>query len=94
MPADLTETIYPIRKARRLKQDLDEAIAASKWKKAHNLALALTKQIDICIAHSKPQLDGLFSIGTMWYQMAPEKTRLMIDKFNHKLKKEQRRLLK
>ena len=77
---------HPIVKAWRLRQELDEAINGQKWKRAHNIAKDLMRQIDVCLAHNKPHLDGLFRIGTMWYQTAPEKAARMIDRFNVKLK--------
>ena len=85
---------HPIRKARLLRDDLGTALEAKQWKKAHNLAQELIRQIDICLAHQDHHLDGLFRIGTMWYSKAPEKARDMIDRFNKKLKMEHGRLAK
>ena len=88
------EELHPICKARRLRNELGEAVDAKKWKRSHNLAKDLIKQIDLCLIDPSPQLDGLFTIGTMWYLRAPDKSKNMIDRFNHKLNTEQRKLLK
>lgn len=79
------EGLHPINKAWRLRNDLGEAVHDKKWKRSHNIAKALIKQIDLCVIHDKPTLDGLFSVGTMWYDKAPEKVRDMINRFNDKL---------
>jgi len=86
--------IPPIRKARLLRNELGEAADAKQWKRAHNLAQQLIKQIDVCLMQDKAHLDGLFRIGTMWYSRAPEKAKNMIDRFNEKLRMEQRKLAK
>lgn len=86
--------MHPISKARLLRNELGSALEAEQWKKSHNLAQELIKQIDLCLAHQDHHLDGLFRIGTMWYSRAPEKARDMIDRFNTKLKTEHRRLAK
>jgi len=86
------EDLHPIYKARRLRNDLGVAIYNAKWKRAHNIAQDLIRQIDLCIADPTPQLDGLFKIGIMWYENAPEKSKHMIDHFNNKLKIANRRL--
>lgn len=86
--------MHPIRKARLLRDELGTALEAKQWKRSHNLAQELIKQIDICTADKGYHLDGLFRIGTMWYAGAPERARVMIDRFNEKLKMEHRRLAK
>jgi hypothetical protein len=88
------EDLHPICKALRLRNELGQSVHEKKWKRSHNLAKELIDQIDICLIYSKPHLDGLFSIGTMWYQMAPKKAIDMIDRFNQKLKASHRRLAK
>lgn len=79
------QQLHPINKAWRLRDELGQAIHDQKWKRSHNIAKDLIKQIDLCLIHEKPTLDGLFSVGNMWYQSAPEKSKDMIDRFNDKL---------
>jgi len=88
------EDLHPISKARRLRSELGQAIQEQKWKRSHNLAQDLLRQIDICLLHDKPHVDGLFRVGAMWYKAAPAKAKGMIDRFNQKLKAEHRRLAK
>jgi hypothetical protein len=91
---DEVESRHPISKARRLRNELGDAVKAQQWKRSHNLTQDLIRQIDICLTHEDHHLDGLFRIGTMWYSKAPDKTKDMIDRFNAKLKLEHRRLVK
>ncbi len=93
-PENEEKELHPIVKAWRLRQELGEAVHEHKWKRAHNIAKDLVRQIDICLVHTKPHLDGLYGIGTMWYQRAPEKAAKMIDRFNAKLKKAKGKLPK
>jgi hypothetical protein len=88
------EDLHPINKARRLRNELGQAIHEEKWKRSHNLAKDLIRQVDICLTHDTPHIDGLFRIGTMWYSGAPDKAKDMINRFNQKLKAERRRLAK
>jgi len=88
------EDLHPINKARRLRNELGQAISDEQWKKSHNLAKDLIRQIDICLTDQTPHIDGLFRIGTMWYSTAPSKAKDMIDRFNQKLKAERRKLAK
>ena len=88
------EDLHPINKALRLRNELGQAVHEKRWKRSHNLAKDLIKQIDICLIHDKPHLDGLFRIGNMWYQAAPQKAADMINQFNQKLKASHRRLAK
>ena len=88
------QQLHPINKAWRLRDELGQAVHDQRWKRSHNIAKELIKQIDLCLIHSKPTLDGLFSVGTMWYQWAPEKARDMIDRFNDKLKAARKKLSK
>jgi len=91
---DEIENRHPISKARQLRNELGDAVNAKQWKRSHNLAQELIKQIDICLVHEDHHLDGLFRIGTMWFMKAPDKARDMIDRFNEKLKLEHERLAK
>lgn len=91
---DEVENRHPISKARRLRNELGDAVKAQQWKRSHNLAQDLIKQIDICLMHEDHHLDGLFRIGTMWYSKAPERAMDMITRFNAKLKMEHGRLAK
>jgi len=86
--------MHPIRKARLLRDELGTAVEAKQWKRSHNLAQELIRQIDVCTADKGYHLDGLFRIGTMWYSMAPDKAKAMIDRFNEKLRAEQRKIAK
>lgn len=80
------EDLHPINKAWRLRREAEYAINEKDWDKLFTLAQDLAKQIDICMADNLPNLDGVFGIGTMWYQQAPEKVRTMVDRFNKKLR--------
>ena len=91
---DEVENRHPISKARRLRNELGDAVKAEQWKRSHNLAQELIRQIDICLTHEDHHLDGLFRIGTMWYSKAPKKAEHMITRFNEKLRTEHRRLAK
>jgi len=86
--------LHPLNRAWRLRSELGAAVHEKKWKRAHNLAKDLVKQIDVCVTHETAHLDGLFAIGTMWYERAPEKAKDMISRFNAKLKSEKEKLPK
>jgi hypothetical protein len=80
------DELHPIIKAIRLRDELGKAVSNKKWKRSHNLAIKLIKQIDLCMSHKTAHLDGLFCIGTMLYQRAPKKSIDAIDRFNARLK--------
>lgn len=88
------EELHPINKAWRLRRELGVSVSEEKWKRSHNIAKQLIRQIDIIMIDSRPNLDGLFEIGTMWYQAAPDKARHMIDSYNAKLKASRKKLPK
>jgi len=88
------EDLHPINKAWRLRREAEHAVNENDWARLFTLAQDLIRQIDICVADDLPNLDGVFGIGTMWYQKAPEKVRTMVDRFNQKLGDEYGKLTK
>ena len=88
------EDLHPINKAWRLRRELGVSVSEEKWKRSHNIAKELIKQIDVVLSHHTPHLDGLFEIGTMWYQGAPDKAKHMINSYNAKLKASRKKLPK
>lgn len=88
------EELHPINKAWRLRRELGISVSEKKWKRSHNIAKQLIHQIDLIMINQLQNLDGLFEIGTMWYQNAPNKARHMIDSYNAKLKASRKKLPK
>lgn len=71
--------------------ELREAIHSGNWRRAYNRAVNLLHFIKVIRNQGnehrwgKPHFDGLFTIGKMFYEKAPERYRRAIDRYNKEL---------
>lgn len=81
----------PVAQIHRLRDELGQAVARGKWKTSRNRARSITKLLALAMDPSTcgggtPHIDGVFSVGTQSFTLAPERTKVAIDEMNEAIK--------
>ena len=81
----MSEEVSPLSQMYKLRDRLTRAIEAHKWPNAHNRARELTRLIPQVLEQGRSgnaHFDGIYEVGTIHIERAPEKARTAILQFN------------